>query len=333
MYIKDVLPMQRICYMDPISRSPTNNDVVKETMIRTMNVARETGQDYSIVTYDLAVALKAYSIQAIESPMFDNLLIMLGNFHVELDFYGAVGTLINETGIEFILTEADILAEGSMMGFIKGKFYNCCTRIHELLANVLEQKLYQLFLLDLPEEEYESVVLVMHTLPSNASQAEVHLLDPVVLQHLEKYEEFFQMIIDGSQGPTAQFWATYIFLINRLHRELQRCVKTNDVNSYINVFPMILGVFFSLNRPNYARWGTLFLQKLKSCDPKLIEILEKGAFSVRRTTKDYSRSAVDLSLEQSVNRDAASQMKGIVAFRNCHAKVVVKHDPESYGCN
>ncbi|ESO88713.1 hypothetical protein LOTGIDRAFT_165497 [Lottia gigantea] len=217
MYIKDVLPMQRICYMDPISRSPTNNALVKE---------------------------------------------------------------------------------------------------NELLANVLEQKLYQRFLLDLPEEEYGSVVLVMHTLPSNASQTEVHLLDPVVLQHLEKYEEFFQMIIDGSQGPTAQFWATYIFLINRLHRELQRCVKTNDVNGYINVFPMILGVFFSLNRLNYARWGTLFLQKLKSCDPKLIEILEKSAFSVRRTTKDYSRSAVDLSLEQSVNRDAASQMKGIVAFRN-----------------
>ena len=53
-----------------------------------------------------------------------------------------------------------------------------------------------------------------------------------------------------------------------------------------------------------------------SADPKFLDILHKGAFSVRRTTKNYSRSAVDLSLEQSVNRDAASQMKGIVAFRN-----------------
>ena len=32
--------------------------------------------------------------------------------------------------------------------------------------------------------------------------------------------------------------------------------------------------------------------------------------------KNYSRSAVDLFLEQTVNRDAASRMKGIVAFRN-----------------
>ena len=32
---------------------------------------------------------------------------------------------------------------------------------------------------------------------------------------------------------TAKFWVIYIFLINRLHRELQSFVKTNDVSSYI----------------------------------------------------------------------------------------------------
>ena len=78
----------------------------------------------------------------------------------------------------------------------------------------------------------------------------------------------------------------------------------------------MLAVFFSLNRPNYARWGTLFLRKLKSADPKMLEVMEKGAFSIRRIRKGYSRSAVDLSLEQTVNWDASSQIKGVVTFRN-----------------
>ena len=108
--------------MDPISKSPTNNEVVRETMIRTMNIAKETGQEYAIVTYDLAIALKAYSIQAVETPLFDKLYIMLCNFYIELSFFGAVGTFINESGIEFILTEADILAEGSVMDSSKGSF-------------------------------------------------------------------------------------------------------------------------------------------------------------------------------------------------------------------
>ena len=86
--------------------------------------------------------------------------------------------------------------------------------------------------------------------------------------------------------------------------------ETNNVK----VFPSVLDVFFGLHRPNYARWGTLSLQKLQGADPRLRAILEKGAFSVRRTKKNYSRSAVDLSLKQSVNRDSASATRGIISF-------------------
>ena len=89
-FIHDHLPQQRIWYMDPISAPPTRNDVVRETMKRSMNVANETGQEYGVVTYDLAVALKAYSIQALDAPLCDKLLIMLGNFHLEMAFYGAI---------------------------------------------------------------------------------------------------------------------------------------------------------------------------------------------------------------------------------------------------
>ena len=54
-------------------------------------------QDYAIVSYDLAVALKAFSIQALQRPLFDNLIILLGNFHVEMAFYAAVGTFIEDS--------------------------------------------------------------------------------------------------------------------------------------------------------------------------------------------------------------------------------------------
>ncbi|KAK6184106.1 hypothetical protein SNE40_006637 [Patella caerulea] len=53
----------------------------------------------------------------------------------ELAFDGALGAILNETKVKFISTEAGVLAEGSMV-------YNRCTRIHEALANVTEQKAY-----------------------------------------------------------------------------------------------------------------------------------------------------------------------------------------------
>ena len=132
-FIEDDLPMQRLCYNDPIFCSPTSNDVVRETMVRTLKIASETNQEFAVVTYDLAIAFKAYAIQALEEPRFDKPLILLINFHIELAFFGAVGTFLNGYGIE------TVLAEGSFIGFIKGKFYNRCQRIHELVAIVLER--------------------------------------------------------------------------------------------------------------------------------------------------------------------------------------------------
>ena len=164
--------MQKICYMDPIQKSPISNDVVRETMIRIPNVAKESGQDYAVVTYDSAIALKAYSIQSLVAPLFDKLLIMLDNFHTELAFYGEVGTYINDSGIEFILSECNVLAEGTMMGFIKGKFCNRCSRIHELLAITLEKKLYNHFLADYSKEENHAIHSLMLLVPSDPSSAE-----------------------------------------------------------------------------------------------------------------------------------------------------------------
>ena len=54
------------------------------------------------------------------------LLVHISGLILQLAFYEAVGTFIQDSGIEFILSEANIIVEGSIMGFIKGKFYNRC---------------------------------------------------------------------------------------------------------------------------------------------------------------------------------------------------------------
>ena len=66
------------------------------------------------------ITLKAYAIQALQTPTFDKLIILLGNFHLELAFFGAVGTFLADSGIEYLVTEANVLAEGSLAGFMNG---------------------------------------------------------------------------------------------------------------------------------------------------------------------------------------------------------------------
>ena len=87
----------------------------------------------------------------------------------------------------------------------------------------------------------------------------------------------------GEYGNTAAYWATYAYFINRVYCELQCTARANDIEGYVNVLPSVFNICFSLIRPNYARWGSLFLNKFSSMDSQVLKILKDDAFSIRRT--------------------------------------------------
>jgi len=106
----------------------------------------------------------------------------------------------------------------------------------------------------------------------------------------------------------------------KLYLLLDRACRTNDVDLYIYACP----IFFATSCPNYARWMTRYhlnLLNVEYAHEGIRRIFDGGAFSIRWTSKSFSRSAVDLTLEQTVNKDAASRHGGIAAFtQNVNAR-------------
>ena len=70
-------PQQLVCYMKHIQLPPVRADVVKETLKRSQIVAKECGQKYASVTYDLVIAKIAKRIQCEETPQFDVLSCLI----------------------------------------------------------------------------------------------------------------------------------------------------------------------------------------------------------------------------------------------------------------
>lgn len=126
---------------------------------------------------------------------FDKLLVLLGNFNLELAFIGALGTFLADTEIEYLLTEAGVLAEGSLAGFMKGKFYNKCTRIHQILAAVMEQTLFTKYLGLLEEAEQSLAWEVMSDCDSTVEHCQ-HVVEKYSFTDLmQRYESFFHYVI------------------------------------------------------------------------------------------------------------------------------------------
>ena len=73
------------------------------------------------------------------------------------------------------------------------------------------------FIAETPDVNQDLLHQVMTSVSEDHRTATEHLTDPVVTEHLQKYEDFFQRVLEGSLGSTARLWAIYIFMINRLH--------------------------------------------------------------------------------------------------------------------
>ncbi len=137
-FVVDHLPVQRIGYLPQINMSPTSTSVVRETLNIALQVRKDCQQQYMHVTYDLAIAKVALQIQSIERPLYDSIFISLGPFHILMSAFKAIGKYINECGLISIVTNAGMLASGSVVGFLTGKHFNRCKRIHPIVSAAVE---------------------------------------------------------------------------------------------------------------------------------------------------------------------------------------------------
>ena len=93
---------QSVQYMRNIQLQPTRDDVIRQTLKISQEVATDCGDEFSLVTYDLACAKIAGYIQIEESPKFDNCFIQFGQLHTLLSTYSSLGTMIEGSSGSYI---------------------------------------------------------------------------------------------------------------------------------------------------------------------------------------------------------------------------------------
>ena len=315
--IHDDMPKKNVCYMDNICLPPTQLDVVVKTMEMSQKVAEECQQEYAVVHYDLAIAKIAKTIQQTESPRFNNLFVCFGGFHIQMAYFKALGHVISDSGGAEILVNSEVLGKGSLNGFVDGKHFNRCKRLHPLLANALSQCHLRQFIDDyhmpIPEDLTSNLMNINTAEPSQEDLSQV-LESPFILA----YQEYAEKTRSGDHGPTAQFWLQYIDLVQDF-QNFSRATRTNDIDLFIYSLGELIPMFFAAGQPNYSRWMVHYVLDLLNAPDSVRETLTKGGLSVKRSSKTFSCIPVDLTLEQTVNADAASRQTGITSFTNSEA--------------
>lgn len=92
-------------------------------------------------------------------------------------------------------------------------------------------------------------------------------------------------------------------------------IRTADFELYQHVLQKITNIFFTMNHQNYARYMTVYLDKLSKIEethPGLLSDSKHCFLGICRTSNPFCRIPVDLTLEQTINADAASKASGII---------------------
>ncbi|KAK3765688.1 hypothetical protein RRG08_026164 [Elysia crispata] len=124
-----------------------------------------------------------------------------------------------------------------------------------------------------------------------------------------RYSHFREGVHHGQLGKTAQFWVKYMDKVWLLLR-FPRATKTNNFMAHLQCLQELCPLFFAMDHQNYARYASAYLVSLINLPhshPGADDLLKNWGFSVSRSQVPASRTAVDLSIEQTVNRQAKSK--------------------------
>lgn len=233
--------MQKVSYLTTINASPTSTSVVIETLKQSQKVAEECGETYMQVTYDLAIAKIALQLQCTEKPRFDNLFIHVGTFHVMMAYFKAIGKFIDNSGIQNIMINSDLLASGSLNGFIEGKHFNRCKRLHPIISVAIQILHFERFSNDENIELNDEVNIFLKAFKNKRSHYPT-IDHSDVKQLFNKYEKYKQETMNGDHGKTPQYFMIYVQLIDYCFM-LNTAIRTSNLELFQYVLPKITNLF------------------------------------------------------------------------------------------
>ena len=272
----------------------------KRTIITFLPPIRNPITDCSTVLVDAGAAAKFYHVLWNNPQELDKVLIHLGDFHGMMEFFSIIDKIVQGSGFEEVVYQAGLCTSGGIKGVLSGKHYNRSWRIHECFAEAIERLFCETLVKRCPKELASSIKGIM-----TAVDCEEVMSERAFKMYEEEYMKKKVECRHGYHRKTAQFWMTYLDLVERKHT-LHFSVNMNDFQLRLHCWREFLSLCFSTNKQNYARYGAYYClqsEKLNETHPGAMEELQDKGFSVCRNSLDI-RQSIDGAGEQTFMKNS-----------------------------
>ena len=249
---------------------------------------------------------------------FDSFVPCLGSFHMIKVALSSIGKFLRGSGAETIWTECSIFGINIVESVLNGSNYVRSLKGMFLLSESMDRLRWEAFFRSTEIQNYHPALAILSNLKSalglkNRVQAKQHL-HSFNLQSEKLCSDFKQFIEElCNKCETAKYWNTFIEMVS-LIKDLIRADREGDWELHLYTVQRLLPLFAIFDKVNYLRWASLYLEdmrRLPETHPEVHRQFMEGNFVVKRTAGLFKAIAVDLALEQTINRSQKSS-SGII---------------------
>ena len=204
--------------------SPTNADVVENSLDYIIDVTLKLGNQFVVHTCDQAIYDIAYGLKVKKTHKYSKLILRLGGFHLALNFMGAIGHIMQGTGLEQVLVEGRVCTTGVVKRIMAGKDYYDILQAYTIVQTAMFQLMWEEFetwllhQVDVPDLNMISNCIegILLAVEDNNSDKVIDLVDkPDIQQNLNQILHLLDNFKESiCISTTAKLWLMFIEMVD-----------------------------------------------------------------------------------------------------------------------
>lgn len=293
--------------MPIIKKAAHDFDTIWTVMQNCQAVTKKLGQQYTVITFDEQLYCKAKMLQWQKPDECRKIVIMLGGFHIQLNFAKVIGKHMEDFGLKDILIESQVYGENTATNIMNGKSWNRIIRAHKLVYEALMTLLWRKMRLWMAENDIDigeaDFINLSEAVIGAAKDKDLDSMREYFAQLTDRCGRLITLLKDFDEVHKEDcnyvVWRQYMDMIGILLR-FTRAAREGNWSLYVSAFSEMLPWMSVYDHINYLRWGTVFVADMKQLHitaPEVEEGFTSGDFVVKETAHLFNQIPDDLAME------------------------------------
>ena len=260
----------------------------------------------TVITFDLQLYEKAVKLQMHIKPELDHMIFRIGEMHTVMASLRALGTSIEDSGIDDSWLEADLYSPQTVRQILESNHMKRALTAHAITTSALSD-LYLAAMLDRNSgsisENSKAVVLDLNAKYKNHHYEQLYdvhqeLVSSLQADGLQEKIKNFDDEMEPSR-PMFKFTRDYMRFVGWIWMFI-RASREANWQLHLESLRALCKYLFVYDRQKYARMVPLYLaqmQKLEIEDPDIYDEFMAGNFSVNKSTIPFCTIGPDHAIE------------------------------------